>query len=274
METPDRDPEKVARRADAPGPSTHKRAWVFSVVVSALLLPVFAMTPITTAAAKAATATEGPIPKGWVAESAYEVQVSVPSSWKTAYFQNCPYRGAGTLLIGTPSGYDNCAEYPEDTNIVTMEPTGLSVIPGVPQKHLVIHGLHVTSTSKDGSTTWAVRNRDVNLTATGPRSLAVLRTLSVATSQAHAAPGILKGGLYLIAVEKVPVTNLVSVTRLDTYGPQLPAVHSYDGQFSATVAPGRYRLDGHDGSARCPTLSVTVRSGFTTTVRSINCQGE
>jgi hypothetical protein len=94
--------------------------------------------------------------------------------------------------------------------------------------------------------------------------ITILRTLSVATSRAHAAPGILKGSLYLTALNKVPVTNLVSVTRLDTHGPRLPAMHSYNGQFSATLPPGRYRLNGHDGNAPCPQLAVRVRSGLTT----------
>jgi hypothetical protein len=209
-----------------------------------------------------------------VAESAYGVQLSVPPSWKTAYFQNCPYSGSGTLLIGTPSGYDNCAEISERANVVTMQPTGGTAIRGARPMELVVHGIRVTSTSKDGSYIWALRDRDVVLTTTGPRSLAVLRTLSLATSRAHAAPGMLKGTLYLIALRTVPVTNLVSVTRLDAHGPPLPALRALDGQFSTTLPPGRYRLNGHDGNAPCPPLFVRVRSGVSTTAPPIDCQGD
>jgi hypothetical protein len=270
MEIPRCDSKRFARRVGARVSSHHWRSSAIVMAVSALLMPAFAMTSTTAAAAAA-----GPTPRGWVTESAYGLQLSVPPSWKTAYFQNCPYGGpGGTLLIGTPSAIDNCAEYSEGTNIVTMQPTGLTAIPGARKHELVVHGLHVTSSSKDGLTIWAVRSGAVILTATGPRSLAILHTLSVATSRASAAPGILKGSLYLIALNKVPVTNLVSVTRLDTHGPPLPAMHSYDGQFSATLPPGRYRLNGHDGDAPCPQLVVRVRSGLTTTAPSINCQGE
>jgi len=245
------------------------------MAVAALQVPAFAMTATTATGATAATATAGPTPRGWVAESAYGVQLSVPPSWRTAYFQNCPFRGAGgTLLIGTPSVLDFCEENAVNANIVTMQPTGFTAIPGVRKHELVVHGLHITSSSHDGTTTWVLRDGTVTLTATGPGSLAILRTLSVATARARAAPGILKGSLYLIALNKVPVTSLVSVTRLDTHGPPLPAIHSYDGQLAATLPPGEYRLNGHDGNAPCPQLVVTVRSGLTATAPSINCQGE
>jgi hypothetical protein len=275
METPERGSGRFARRAAPRVPSPHWRSSAIVMAVSALLVPALAMTSTTAAAATAATASAGPTPRDWVAKSAYGVQLSIPPSWKTAYFQNCPYRGAGgTLLIGTTSAIDFCTEYPESTNIVTMQPTGLTAVRGARKHELVVHGLHVTSSSKDGSTIWAVRSGAVVLTATGPRSLAILRTLSVATSRARPAPGILKGSLYLIALSKVPVTSLVSVTRLDAHGPPLPAIHSYDGQFSATLPPGEYRLNGHDGNAPCPQLVVRVRSGLTATAPSINCQGE
>jgi hypothetical protein len=275
METPQGGGERFARRVGARVSSYHWPSSAIVMAVASLQVPAFAMTATAATGATAATATAGPTPRGWVAESAYGVQVSVPPSWRTAYFENCPYRGAGgTLLIGTPSAIDFCAQYPESTNIVTMQPTGLTAIRGARKHELVIHGLRVTSSSKDGATIWAVRSGAVVLTATGPRSLDINGTLSVATSRARAAPGILKGSLYLIALSKVPVTSLVSVTRLDTHGPPIPAIHSYDGQFSATLPPGKYLLNGHDGNAPCPQLVVTVRSGLTATAPSINCQGE
>jgi hypothetical protein len=256
METPQRDSERFARRVGVRVSSHHWRNGVIVMAVAALLVPALTMTSTTAAGATTATAAAGPIPRGWTAESAYGVQLSVPPSWKTAYFQNCPYRGAGgTLLIGTPSAITFCAQYPESTNIVTMQPTGLTAIRGAPKHELMVHGLRVTSSSKDGSIIWAVRSGAVVLTATGPRSLAILRTLSVATSRARAAPGILKGSLYLIALNKVPVTSLVSVTRLDTYGSPLPAIHSYDGQFSATLPPGSIGSTAMTETLLVPSLS-------------------
>jgi hypothetical protein len=138
----------------------------------------------------------------------------------------------------------------------------------------MVNGLGVTSNSPDGLLNWSTPSKNVVLTATGPRSSAVLHTLTVATSQAQAAPGVLKGSEYLVALMRTPVTGLVSVTRLDGHGPGLEATHAYDGQFSDTLPPGTYLLTGQDGDAPCPPVRVSIRSGQTIDVPEIDCQGE
>lgn len=225
-------------------------------------------------AAGAARVTGTSTPHGWVAHSAYDLQLTVPKSWGVAYFRNCPVRDAGTLLIGTPAYYSLCTEIPADANIVTMQPEKSEVVSASHVKHLVVHGLGVSSYSADGVLNWDIPSKNVVLTATGPRSSAVLHTLTVATSQAQAAPGVLKGSEYLVALMRTPVTGLVSVTRLDGHGPGLEPTHAYDGQFSVTLPPGTYLLTGQDGDAPCPPVRASVQSGLTTDVPEIDCQGE
>jgi hypothetical protein len=213
------------------------------------------------------------MPRGWVAHSAYGLQLSVPKAWAVTYFRNCPVRDAGTLLIGTPAYSSFCPEISADANIVTMQPEESGAVPASHVRRFVVHGLVVISYSTGGIVNWAVPSENVVLAATGPQSSAVLNTLSVATSRAQAAPGVLKGSEYLVAVMRTPVTGLVSVKRLDAHGPALE-VHAYDGQFSDTIAPGRYLVTGQDGDAPCPARRVSVRSGLTTTSPEIDCQGE
>jgi hypothetical protein len=221
--------------------------------------------------AGAAIAKASPTTQGWVAHSAYGLQLSVPRSWRVLYFLDCP--GSGTLVIGTPSETpDQCAVPGADANIVTMQPGNLEGLPGH-EKRLVLHGLSVTSSSIHGVVTWDVPSKSVVIIARGPKTWAVLHTLVLATSQAQAALGVLKGSEYLEALMKAPVTGLVSVTRLDTHGPGLPAAHAFFGQFSDTLPPGIYRLTGHDGNAPCPSITATVQSGRTTNIPAIDCQG-
>jgi len=249
-----------------------RRRLVGLAATSALLLPMAAQA--STIAAGGAIVAARSTPKGWVTESAYGLQLSVPPSWTTAYFENCPHGGAGTLLIGAPSVDAFCPEVSRGTNLVTMQPAPSASVGGTHQLELVIHGIQVKVTSSVGAVNWVVPDRNVVIAATGPQSLAILRTLSVATSQARAAPGILEGSMYLEALQQVPVTGPVSFTRLNAHGPALAAVHAYDGHFSAMLPPGTYLLHGHDGNAPCPSLSVTVQSGLSATAPSIRCQGE
>lgn len=213
-------------------------------------------------------------PHGWVAHSAYGLQLSVPKDWTVAYSANCPSQAPGTLLIGTPTYDSFCVYAPPDTNLVTMQP-GISgqVDPG-PAKRLVVHGLIVFSHSTEDSTFWVVPSRHVMLSARGPRSYAVLKTLSVATADAQAAPGMLNGNEYLMTTIRTPVTGPISIVRLDSHGPPLPDLNAFNGQFSATLPPGRYVLTGHDGNAACLSARATVRSGLTTRVSLLDCQGD
>jgi hypothetical protein len=224
--------------------------------------------------AEAAGATGGLAPSGWVAHSAYGLQISVPRSWATGYFANCPLRGPGTLLIGTPMAYDFCADVPAGTDIVTMQPEKSEAVLGSHEKNLVVHGLHVTSYSVGGVLNWDVRFKNIVVTAKGPLALAVLHTLARATPEARAAPGILEGTEYLEAMEQTPVTGLVSLSPRGTRAQTPSTVHAFIGHFSAKLAPGRYRLRGHAGDAPCPPVDATVESGQVRDVPAIDCQGE
>jgi hypothetical protein len=227
------------------------------------------------------TATDGATaatPQRSIAHSAYGLQLSVPKFWSVAYFQNCPIRTVGTLLIGTPTYLSNCTLIPANANIVSMQrQQDKAIIPG-PGKHLVIHGLGITSYSTGAGssdrTTWVVPSKHVVLTATGPRSSAVLRTLAAATSRAVPAPGMLRGSVYLIALMRTPVTGPVSVSRLNSHGTGSTTVQAYDAQFWDTIPPGNYLLRGHAGDAPCPPVRVSVQSGQTTDAPEIDCQGE
>jgi hypothetical protein len=207
------------------------------------------------------------------AHSAYGLQLSVPRSWVTEYFENCPQGRSGTLLIGTPLSLDNCADYPEDANIVTMQLEKSEAVIGSQERNLVVHGLHVTSYSVAGTINWDVHSKGVVITARGSGSPAVLRTLRLGTSRAHAAPGILEGSEYLEALKQTPVTGLVTMTRHSTSGSPSSVVHAYDGQFSALLPPGRYRVTGGAGDAPCPPATTVARSGTVTVIPPIDCQG-
>jgi hypothetical protein len=241
---------------------------VWPVAMLAALLPLAVML-----AAEPAEGTLVKVAPPERAYSAYGLQLSIPKSWTTEYFSDCPHHGVGTLMIGTPA-IRFCALYSQSSNIVTMQPEKSEAVEGTHEKNLVVHGLRVTSYLVAGTLNWDVRSKNVVISATGPGSRSVLRTLTTATSRAHAAPGILEGSEYLEALEQVSVTGLVSVLRLEGHAPALPAVHVYDGQFSTTLSPGRYRLTGHDGNAPCPHLTATVQSGQVINIPSIDCQGE
>ena len=217
-------------------------------------------------------------PQGWTSHSAYGLQLSVPKTWGVAYFQNCPLRKSGTLLIGAPAYYSNCALIPADANIISMQPQQSGAALSGRVRHLVVHGLRVTSYSTTpapfSQTTWVVPSKHVVLAAMGPRSSAVLRTLTVATSRALPAPGMLRGTVYLLALMRTPVTGPVSVARVSSHGSDSTTIQAYDAEFWDTFPPGNYRLTGHAGDAPCTPVRVTVRSGQTTDAPEIDCQGE
>ena len=267
-----KDGHEVRRPRDdsrpTPGRSA-RHAW--SVAATAVVF--LSITATTLAIPAAATAKETTTPQGWVAYSAYGLQLSVSKSWAVAYFRNCPEGGVGTLLIGTPTVLSYCQDYPVGTNIVWMQPEKAEAVPASHEQHFVIHGLRITSYSVGGSINWGVRSKNIVLTAEGPGSSTVLRTLTLATSLAQAAPGMLNGDEYLEAVRQTPVTGPVSVVRLGAHGPSLPAAQAFDGHFSDTLPPGTYQLTGHDGNAACPSITTIVQSGRRTAGPLIDCQG-
>jgi hypothetical protein len=237
-------------------------------------LALAALTTVLTSTLGAAAVT----PQRLIPHSAYGLQLSVPKPWGVAYFQNCPTRAVGTLLIGAPAYLSNCAFIPAEANIISMQTrqSGMD-FPGR-SKRLVVHGIGVISypaaAASSGATTWVVPSKHVVLTATGTGSSAVLRTLAVASSRAVPAPGMLRGSVYLIAQIRTPVTGPVSISRLGSHGTGSTTIQAYDAQFWDTFRPGNYLLTGHAGDAPCPPVSVTIQSGKTTDAPEIECQGE
>jgi hypothetical protein len=220
-----------------------------------------------------ATGAEPVAPRGWVAHSAYGLQLSVPKSWGVAYFHNCPGAKAGTLLIGTPPLLSNCQNYPANTNIVTLQPEKSEAVIGTHEHNFRFHGLPVVSYSVGGNITWDFSSKNIVVTAQGPDSLRVLHTLTRATMHAEAAPGLLTGTEYLEALTQAPVTGPVSLSRVDARAPTQSVVQAYDAHFSGLLSPGVYRLTGHDGNVECPPVTAIVQSGRTSQAPAIYCQG-
>jgi hypothetical protein len=214
------------------------------------------------------------VPNGWRTYSGLGVQVAVPKAWSVRYFQNCPGPGPGTLLIGTPLVLDYCTNYPSNTNIVMIQAEKSGALPaqtGV--SHLFLHGLKVIRANEGGYVSWEIPSRGVVVTAFGSSATSVVRTLARATPRARPAPGLLNGTEVLVALETIRITGAISVARLGTHGPALPPLHAFDGSFSATLPPGRYRLTGQAGDAPCVPVDVTVQSGRTS-APMLTCQGE
>jgi hypothetical protein len=213
----------------------------------------------------------GSTPQGWIARSAYGLQLSVPASWTVGFFQGCAARGTGTLLIGTPQVLLHCAETPASEDVVWMQPLESSAASSGHTRRLVIHGLRVVASTPSA---WVIPSEHVAITAVGTRSRAVLDTLRAATPRAEPAPGMLRGSENLIALTRTPVTGPISILRRDAHRPGSATVQAYDGQFWDALPPGHYRLTGHAGDAPCPPVMVTVTSGVTVQAPEIDCQGE
>jgi len=221
---------------------------------------------------------------GWVAHSAYGVQVSVPKSWKVIYFPGCPlYQRSGVLTIGVSVVPFFCPAYipPASSTSVSLSLT-IGADPMTTGLHpptvrtIRVHGLTVeTQTVSHGtnqaSTIWYVPSRSATLTGLGRGVLQVMQTLSVATSRAAAAPGNVTGSLDLETLQQQPVSGPVTVT--DSRTRKVLAVDAVNGQYSFSGPPGAYAVQGHAGSATCPLLAVTVRSGENITAPTILCQG-
>ena len=221
---------------------------------------------------------------GWVAHSAYGVQVSVPSSWKIAYFPGCPsYQRPGALTIGVSTLSFFCPAYIPSTSSNTVS---LSLTTGTDPmtaglhpptvKTIRVHGLTVETQTIDhgtseASTIWYVPSKRATLTGLGRGVLQVMDTLSPATSRAVAAPGNVTGSLDLETLQQLPVSGPVTVT--DSRTGKALAVDAVNGQYSFSGPPGPYAIQGHAGSATCPLLSVSVRSGENIAAPAILCQG-
>ncbi len=243
-----------------------------------VLLMIVLETVTAVGAGQASAARQGPsaaVPHGWQAHSAYGIQIAVPVQWTVRYFQNCPGRGPGTLLIGNPLVYVNCVMIPSDANIVTMSNEMSPVQPDQDTRvtHIVIDGMNVTRITRSTSAvTLDIPSKNAVIGVSGPATAAVTETVRPATARSLPAPGMVRGSERLDALEQVNVTGPIGVARFDAGGSSLPPLHAYDGAFWSTLRPGRYELTGHAGSAPCPPVVVSLESGLTSTV-AIICQG-
>jgi hypothetical protein len=211
---------------------------------------------------------------GWIAHSAYGLQLSVPSSWSVRVFGQCPDgQRPGTLFIGTTQFVDSCPAYGSNTTQVDLyKADALSVV--LPRSHrtLRVHGLSVLSSKTGTGNLWIILSRTVIVTGSGPKALSIMETLALATRHATPATGVVNGTEYSESLQQLPVSGPVTVT-VPASGKTV-TVDAIDGQFSFSGAPGRYILTGRGGNVACPPVSVTVVSGERINAPPIQCQGD
>jgi hypothetical protein len=216
------------------------------------------------------------------AYSAYGVQLSVPKSWSVRYFPGCPNTGPQPeLSIGQSAVAYNCPTYR------SARAVGVSLVQGnqLPRdrfgkvqssRTIRVHGLHVevaTSTGLQSPTpiAWYVPSKDVSVTGAGTGALQVMETLASARPGAVVTPGDVKGYQYLETLQQLPVSGPVTVT--DARSGTSSTIYAIEGEYTFSGRPGGYIVQGHDGNAPCPPVTVEVVSGEHVTAPPIRCQG-
>jgi hypothetical protein len=235
-------------------------------------------------------------PRGWVAYSAYGLQVSIPKSWAVQPFGQCP-RG-NTLFIETAQFVANCPEFGSGGTVVSMaakpDPYTASHDGSTAQdnaaasavysadvaatqngRYLIVNGLRVLQARTGSDLLWVIPFKSVVLTGSGPAAEKMMRTLATATTSATPAPGTIYGTAYLSALVRAPITGRVTYVRIHPIDKGLVAhsVGVLNGNYSASLTPGTYRFTTADGNAQCPSVSVKVESGRMITAPPIVCQG-
>jgi hypothetical protein len=219
---------------------------------------------------------------GSTAYSAYGVQLSVPKTWSVRYFPGCPNTGPPPVLsIGQSEVAYSCPSFRSPTSV------GVSVNQGnlLPRdssgkvqgsRTIRVHGLRVevaTSTSPQSPTPieWYVPSKNVSITGAGTGALQVMETLTSARPGAVVTPGHVKGYQYLETLQQLPVSGPVTVTDVRTG--MSSTIYAIGGEYTFSGGPGGYAVQGHDGNAPCPPVTVTVVSGENVTAPPIMCQG-
>jgi hypothetical protein len=245
---------------------------VLLVAVSLVLLSVGmagASPPVSPALAQGTAIVPAPASHpGWVAHSAYGIQVSIPNSWKVRYFSPCPR--TDTLNIGAADYGLNC---PNDGggSWVEIDATLPDVSPPTGNVVFRVNRLRVAPQSALGVRDWFVLSKRVYVSGSGPKALDVMRTLSVASRRAISAPSIVTGHEYLEAVMQVPVSGSVTLTTLKSH--KTRTLDTIDGTWWAMLSPGLYAATGHDGDAVCSPVKFAVPSGLRVAGPTIRCQG-
>jgi len=251
------------------------------VAAAAIIVLVVVLITVGRLHTRASTATkQGTPPAGWVAYSAYGLQVSVPKSWSVHYFRTCPATSKpGSLSVGEANVSSNqSCEYPYPSQLVFVRPSPAISVGGVHPRLIVVNGVHVEVVQKnDSATVWYVPSEKVMLRAGAPNSETVLHTLTTATDSAVPLPGLVEGSAGTAGLAVAPPTtgqivrySMVSSNRLAKSKTALTT----DGKYQVALSPGTYHFTASAGDAPCPEVTVKVISGLTTTAPAIICQGE
>ena len=246
-----------------------------AIAAAAVLIVVFfTVRPLHHEARSNTSAGREFVPSGWIAHSAYGLQVAAPRSWSVQVFGQCPDSKEGTLFIGTSRFVSFCPAYDGNTTQVDMfktDPVADDPTRVVAHTHrITVHGLSVVSIGNQAGLRWVIPSKEVTITGSGPKALSIMESLAPATRSATAAVGKVVGTESLEALQQIPVTGPVTVRSASGSTIHVLAI---DGQFYFSAKPGRYLLTGHDGDAVCPAVSVTMISGEVVTAPPIRCQG-
>ena len=159
-------------------PRVDVKALVALAAAAALIVVFFTVQPLHHEAPTNPAAANPAVPSGWVAHSAYGLQLAAPRTWSVEVFGQCPDGSRpGTLFIGTPPYAVFCPEYGSDTTQVTMyrsedrpPPTGW--LHG--SAHIMrVHGLSVTSSRTDSGLLWTIPSMHVTITGSGRTRLSI-----------------------------------------------------------------------------------------------------
>ena len=241
-----------------------------------LIIVLFAATPLRNHGASPSNGTTSTARSGWIAHSAYGIQVSVPRSWTVSYFPGCPAPayGPGLLTIAPSHAGIGCPGGAHQPSTRVTLDTYAGSVGDVDSRALTINGVPVVAVALGdrSGTQWIIPSAHATLSGTGPGARSVLDTLTRATGHAAVVPGLGTGTETLDTLTSTPVAGPVKVRSLAS-GRTL-VVQALNGQFSFTGPPGRYELTGAAGDAPCAPVSVTLTSGRYATVPPIVCQGE
>lgn len=243
------------------------------VAVSLVLLSLGiagASPPVSAAPAEGTMVVPAPAShRGWVAHSAYGIQLSIPKSWKVTYFSPCPR--TGTLNVGAAGYTLNC---PNDGGGSWVEIDATLPGPSSPTGNDVfrVNRLRVATQPGLGVRAWFVLSKGVHVSGSGPKALAVMGTLAVASRHATPAPSFVTGREYPEALTQVPVSGPVTLTTPKSH--KTRTLYAVDGTWWATLSRGHYAATGHDGDTVCPPVKFTVPSGLRVAGPTIRCQGE
>jgi hypothetical protein len=98
-----------------------------------------------------------------------------------------------------------------------------------------------------------------------------METLTSTKPGAVVVPGHVRGYQYLETLQQLPVSGPVTVTDVRTGTSS--TIYAIGGEYTFSGGPGGYAVQGHDGNAPCPPVTVTVVSGENVTAPPIMCQG-